>query len=995
MAPDRIARLKAIFLRASELAPSDVSGYLDEACAGDEELRLKAVQMLAEHSDSSSSNLFAPASGTAARTLSNGSVIANRFRVLRFVGSGGMGEVYEAEDLELGGRVALKTIRPALLTKPDTLSRFRREVQVARQVTHPAICRVFDVGRHLQEGAELVFLTMEFLDGDTLGERLKRQGPFSPEAVLPLLQQVAAGLDALHQKGVIHRDLKPGNIMLLASDSGPARAVISDFGLARAFDEDSREGPLTRSDVILGTPAYMSPEQLLGKPLGPQSDLYSLGLILFEMLTGERAFTAEGAIEHAVLRVKEESTLPRINSVPTGYQSVVASCLARDPRSRPRSAGAVVASLTGSEAMPALRERSGESPAPDTESAHGLAHPTTPESQPAQRSDVLPAARPGTGPPRTWARAAVFATIGLAALIAAAWFVRSQWRLQEPSVLVPAPLTTFSSYEGNPKFSPDGSQIAFDWDGPDGKNRDVYVQVIGSTAPPLRITTHPGVDQVTGWSPDGRWIAVVRYVGQGPGSTVFVVPPLGGPERVITELNQGWTPWMSFTPDGKWIALNDAENPGALESIYLVSIANRERRRLTTPSGASGGSAHSYELGDLMPAISPDGRRMAFIRQTNFSSSELFVMDLTADYRPAGEPKQLTNDRRSSANPAWTADGGEILFTSTRDSFRRTLWRIPANGGAPRKIPYIGTNVGSPNVSARTNRLAYSQELMDINLWRMELGGSSGRNSAPSRFVASTFTDTNPTFSPDGSKVVFASDRSGGMEIWIAPTDLSNPSPVTSMGWWAGAPAWSADGRTIAFDSPQSGRFGVWLAGADGANAREFTVDAPGGNQPRFSPDGKFIYFSSARSGQRQIWRAPLDNAGAAVQVTTSGGLVAVPDVDGKAIYFARERLKNGNQPIWKHSLETGEESEVIGNVINWGNYTVTRRGIWFFDNPNPKTGRTPLKFFDFSTRKQTIIAEVEKPVGWGVAVSPDESWAVWPQKDLTGADLMIVENFR
>jgi serine/threonine-protein kinase len=359
MAPERIAKLKAVFLRACELAPDQVGAYLDQACEGDEELRRKVEHMLAQHAGSSATDILQRPSAPRSQTLADGAIISGRFRIKRFVGSGGMGEVYEADDLELGGRVALKTVRPSLLANEQTLSRFRREVQIARQVTHPSICRVFDVGRDIHQGSDLVFLTMEFLDGETLSAYLKRRGRLLPEAALPLLHQIGAGLDAMHLKGVIHRDLKPGNIMLVSPASGPMRAVISDFGLARAFEDEGQNEPLTRSDVILGTPAYMSPEQLLGKPLTPASDIYSLGLIIYEMLTAEKAFSAEGAIEHAVLRVNEETALPSHPLVPVDYHEVIRGCLAREPKDRPPSAGAAITALTGTVAMPPKRDRSG------------------------------------------------------------------------------------------------------------------------------------------------------------------------------------------------------------------------------------------------------------------------------------------------------------------------------------------------------------------------------------------------------------------------------------------------------------------------------------------------------------------------------------------------------------------------------------------------------------------------------------------------------------
>ncbi|MBL8230208.1 MAG: tetratricopeptide repeat protein [Bryobacterales bacterium] len=399
MAPEQIAKVKAVFLHASELAAEQVPAYLDQACAGDAELRGKVERLLSEHAASSSTDLLLQQPAVAgARTIADGDVIAGRFRIVRFAGAGGMGEVYEAEDLELGGRVALKTVRPGLLANPQTLGRFRREIQIARQVTHPSICRVFDVGRDVYKDGDLVFLTMEFLDGETLTSYLKRRGRFLPEAALPLLHQIGAGLDAMHQKGVVHRDLKPGNIILVSPATAPMRAVISDFGLARAFEDEAGNELITKSDVILGTPAYMSPEQLLGKPLTPASDVYSLGLIIYEMLTAERMFTAEGAIEHAVLRVKQEATLPSNPLVPAEYESLIKHCLARDPKQRPSPAGAAISSLTGTVAMPAFQERIVVTSGEGTREGTAVAAPL--------------------GRSRKWFRGAALVAIGVAAALA-------------------------------------------------------------------------------------------------------------------------------------------------------------------------------------------------------------------------------------------------------------------------------------------------------------------------------------------------------------------------------------------------------------------------------------------------------------------------------------------------------------------------------------------------------------------------------------------------
>ncbi|MBM3753862.1 MAG: tetratricopeptide repeat protein [Acidobacteria bacterium] len=330
--------------------PSRVPAFLDEACGGDAEMREKIERMLAQDDASDSTNFLTPqsddptATAIAPRAITPGSTVGKRFKITRFVGRGGMGDVYEAEDLELGGRVALKTVRPALLSEPQVIARFRRETQLARQVTHPNICRVFDVGHDDLGGQKLTFLTMEFLDGDTLGRQISRQGKMTEQIAAELAKQMAAGLDALHMAGIVHRDLKPGNIMLVSATASSTRAVINDFGLARAFEGVAPNEEMTQSGMILGTPAYMAPEQLLGEPASKASDIYAFGLILAEMVTGKRVFNAEGAIEHAMARAK----MPELPATLSNeWRDTLTACLARDPEDRPASASAVAEGLAG------------------------------------------------------------------------------------------------------------------------------------------------------------------------------------------------------------------------------------------------------------------------------------------------------------------------------------------------------------------------------------------------------------------------------------------------------------------------------------------------------------------------------------------------------------------------------------------------------------------------------------------------------------------------
>jgi tetratricopeptide (TPR) repeat protein/tRNA A-37 threonylcarbamoyl transferase component Bud32 len=286
-----------------------------------------------------------------------GDVLAGRFRILRFIAQGGMGEVYEAEDLELKEEVALKTIRADVAGDARSLERFKNEIHLARRVTHPNACRIFDVFHHRpSEGEETVFLTMELLRGETLAERVRGAGRLSPEEALPLVRQIVAGLEAAHHAGVIHRDLKSANVILVpeADRDGALRAVVTDFGLARRSSrEESRSA--TVSGDLAGTPAYMAPEQIEGGQATAASDVYALGVVMFEMVTGERPFAGDSSLSVLVKRLKEPPRSPRqlVPQLDRRWERVILRCLERDPGERFASAGDVARALAGEEVAPA------------------------------------------------------------------------------------------------------------------------------------------------------------------------------------------------------------------------------------------------------------------------------------------------------------------------------------------------------------------------------------------------------------------------------------------------------------------------------------------------------------------------------------------------------------------------------------------------------------------------------------------------------------------
>jgi len=281
--------------------------------------------------------------------FSPGDLIATRYEVERFLARGGMGEVYRVRDLDLGETVALKTILPTALNDPTTLDRFRREIQIARRISHRNVCRIFDLGRHrAEDGQEVVFLTMELLEGVSLRARLA-DGGMSPTEAQVVVEQLCDGLSAAHGQGIIHRDLKPSNIFLVPEKDGD-RVVIADFGLARHETPEEEDLTVTRTGELLGTPAYMAPEQMEGLEATTASDIYALGLVIYELLTGARPFEGSSAFQMALNKMREKPSGPSslVRGVPRHWDDVVLHCLETDPEDRFERVEEIADALTSS-----------------------------------------------------------------------------------------------------------------------------------------------------------------------------------------------------------------------------------------------------------------------------------------------------------------------------------------------------------------------------------------------------------------------------------------------------------------------------------------------------------------------------------------------------------------------------------------------------------------------------------------------------------------------
>jgi Tol biopolymer transport system component len=392
---------------------------------------------------------------------------------------------------------------------------------------------------------------------------------------------------------------------------------------------------------------------------------------------------------------------------------------------------------------------------------------------------------------------------------------------------------------------------------------------------------------------------------------------------------------------------------------------------------------------DSQPAFSPDGRSVAFIREVAAGVRDIYLLTLSEDFRPVGEPKRLTFENRVTFRPVWTLDGGEIIFSSG-PYLSPSLFRIAASGsGKPKRLASVGEDGSEAVISHPAHRLVYTRELIDANVWRLEVPGPHGKMSSPEKLISSTRDDRQAQFSPDGKKIVFSSNRAGSFEIWICDSDSSHAQQLTSLGVFCGNPSWSPDGQRIAFDSPVEGQWEIYVISVNGGKPKRLTNSPAADYVTHWSHDGDWIYFASDRSGESQVWRIAA-SGGEAARVTRKGGFAALESLDSQWVYYTKS---DGASSLWRVPRDGGEENQVLQSV-NQRAFAVVTEGIYFVPRPD-SAGRYSIQFFNFETKKIRSIATIEVPISEYLSVSPDGHWILYSQIDQSGSDLILVENFR
>ena len=860
------------------------------------------------------------------------------YEIVAPLGAGGMGEVYKARDTRLNRFVAIKVLPPERVADEGRKQRFIQEAQAASALNHPNIVSIYDIA--IADGRD--YMVMEYVPGKTLDALIPRAGMRLGE-LLKIAIPVAEGLSAAHAAGIVHRDLKPTNVIV--AENGLVK--ILDFGLAKLTERTEVEEdaatrtlkPATDAGTVLGTAAYMSPEQAEGKAVDGRSDIFSFGAVLYEMATGRRAFTGDSnaAIMAAVLNKEPRPPHEMAPEFPAELERIVVRCLRKDPDKRQQHM----------KDMKVLLEELRE----ETES--GKLAPAA----------VARARRPVW----VWAvAAAVMALVGMGL-----WVMSRRTAPLPPQRLVP--VTTYPGSEMYPSFSPDGNQIAFYWDGDKGANPGVYVKLVGETGA-LRLTTGP--DSYPAWSPDGKRIAFVR--GE-PEAGVYTVSALGGAVRKVAgfrERQDRSFPQVSWSPDGAWlsISLNGEKNRG----IFLLPAEGGEPRRITNPKSPAV---------DVAAAFAPRGHRLAYGGCASEYSCDVYLQELDSGYLPQGSPRPITRLGQWIRALAWSRDGGAVIF-SAGYIMRSYLLRANVDGSqAAQRLEIAGPHAYSPSASPTADRLVFSRELgREAVIWRYRVGGGM-----EPFIVSSLAINRTPNFSPDGTRIAFESDRAGeGTEIWVAQADGSNPVQLTNrLGQHQGTPRWSPDGRWIAFDSlGQDGHWHIYTMEATGSSPRRVTSEASDENMPLWSRDGKWIYLRSQRTGRFEIWRIPVAG-GQPEQVTKHGGHTAYDSDDGKTLFYTKATYG----PLFARNVAGGDEKQLLPYIHDRLFFPMAD-GVYYVGRQSSE-GYYPLEFFQLSTATSRLLGKIEGRPTQCMTVSPDRKTILFGSFGAPGADLMMIENFR
>ncbi len=762
------------------------------------------------------------------------------YEIIAPLGAGGMGEVYRARDSRLGREVAIKILPSSFSRDPNRLRRFEQEARAASALNHPNILAVYDVGMH--DGAP--YLVTELLEGATLRDRLS-SGALPPRRATDCAVQIAKGLAAAHDKGIVHRDLKPENVFVCRD----GRAKILDFGLAKLIAREPGDATVsdleldnqTEAGVVMGTAGYMSPEQVRGEKADQRSDIFSFGAVLYETLSGQRAFEGRSSADRASAILKEEPPASGRN-IAVGLDRIVRHCLEKDPEQRFQSARDLAFHLESSSSI--------------SESG-------------AAATVALPKRR------LTGALGGLVALLVLAAVAAGAWWLRGRTEPGAKAVKFQR-LTDYVGLEESPSFSPDGKAVAFvcDW----AETRQIWIRLLAG-GPPLQVTNGSGAHLEPRWSQDSA--AIIYFAPPTGGSTqgaLWEVSALGGtPRRLVSsmsgaDVSHDGKRLTFFRLNGRQIELAVADRDGSNARVVTQAVTTFSYRQ---------------------PRWSPDDASIAYLHSQENWADDLYVVPSSG-----GAPRRLTHEVTLMSGLAWSPHGSHLIYSTARGStllYLPTLhlWQISKSGGEPQQLTFGEAGDENPDVD-RDGRIVVSRKRMQFDIWKFPVDGDAEENVRRAvRITRQTGQVQAPALDPTDRELTYLSDSGGHGNLWVLPLGGGEPRQITfekDPGLVMGVPIWSPDGNLITFATARLSidvrGVGYWVVHPDGSGL-DFLI--PLGAWATWSGDSKWLYYSESspfqQTGGFRLMKIPVDG-GKPVLVRTDNARGPAVAPDGSALYY-------------------------------------------------------------------------------------------------------------
>jgi serine/threonine protein kinase/sugar lactone lactonase YvrE len=846
----------------------------------------------------------------------------SHYRIISKIGAGGMGQVYRAQDTELDRPVALKFLFAELATHQSRLQRFIQEAKAASALNHPNILTVYEIGR--AEG--MTFIATEYVEGVTLRHYMRRHPKLIE--ILDIAIQIASALVAAHAAGIVHRDIKPDNIMVRSDGI----VKLLDFGLAKLTERgEMSSGPEettvalvhTEPGTMLGTVTYMSPEQAAGRDVDARSDIWSLGVVLYEMVSGHAPF--DGASKsHIIVAITDHEPQPITQlapDVPEPLEYIIAEALTKDREERCQTAKEMLGKLrrlkqrleSGASMSDISRSLGPQSSMAPPLHSHTLSGQQTTLREPGRtRSGDIGNTQAISNIASTSIQTLRSTKISLAAVVLGLIIVSAVGfglykLLNKPKEVGPAKMTALTTggkingedINGQVTISPDGKYVVCAAN--DSKQQaSLWLRQI-STSSPLRIVPpENGAYLGTTFSPDGDMIYYIASLEKNSFvPTLYRISVIGGtPAKVLDRV---FSP-VGFSPDGKQFAfVRRNQNDTAL--MVANTDGTGEPRTIAVSKPPDGFSTSG-------PAWSPDGKQIACGMFNGTGPGYSTVVKVPVD---GGKPEPIGAEKWASVGRVlWLADGTGMVITAQPEfsSIGTQVWLLPYPGGQARRITndLNGYGENSVGLTADSDTIATIQQVNASSIWIT----APNEDESRARQILKTNLPDTVAWTPDG-KVVYATRTGENWDIWISNPDGSEAKQLTTDAFIDQEPSVSADGRYVVFQSNRSGGGrNIWRVDIDGSNLKQLTQGNYVDSNPLCSPDGRAVIFVSQRSGTATIWKVSIDG-GTPVQLTKRPSQLPAISPDGKSIaYFYFDEQANNQPKLSIISSEGGEPSKTI-----------------------------------------------------------------------------------